>query len=744
MSCCGTTEAPRRATGGAAESRAQRTLDLLVPDVHCAGCIARVETAVLAVPGVTSARLNLTTRRLRVGLVGAADDGAVEDAVRAAGYDSRPYDARMAGAAVEDRTGRRLLRALAIAGFAAGNVMLLSVSVWSGAEGATRDLFHWISALIALPAVAVAGQPFFGSAWRALKVRRLNMDVPISLAVVLACILSLHAVATGGEEAFFDAAVMLLFFLLTGRYLDHRVRARARSAVTRLLSLWADQATRIAAGGGTERVPLDALAAGDTVLVAAGERVPVDGTVLRGRGELDCSVVTGESEPVAVAEGGTVRAGTLCVTHPLTVRADAVGQDTYLAQVVRLMEQAESGRARFVRLADRAARIYAPAVHLVALLTFAGWVLAGAAWGEALWIAVSVLIITCPCALGLAVPAVQVVASGALFRRGILLKDGAALERLAEADRAVFDKTGTLTLGRPGLTDSTLDDAALALAAGLARHSRHPLAVALAERAAPATPPDLDDIVEHPGEGMSARLGGRVLKLGSRAFAAPDAGGEADGPELWFAVDGEVLGQARFQDALRPAAAETVARLANRGMRPVLLSGDNAPAVRRAAGAVGIGDWRAALRPEDKIAALEAMKAAGEKPMMVGDGINDGPALAAAHVSIAPASASDVGRAAADLVFTGDGLDAVETARGIAQSARRLVFQNFALALGYNLVAIPVAVLGGASPLVAAIAMSASSVVVTLNALRLRTAGRVRREAAPASGPAAQAREVPA
>ena len=742
MSCCGhiaetVRPAPRRA-GKAGESV---RLDLIVPGIHCAGCIAKIENAVGAIRGVETARVNLSTRRLSVAMDGANEPEEIIHTVEALGYDCRRYDPHAAGAQQEDRRGRELLRALAVAGFAAGNVMLLSVSVWSGAEGATRDMFHWISALIALPAILYAGRPFFGSAWQALRARSLNMDVPISLAVVLAAALSLHATFLSGEEAFFDAAVMLLFFLLLGRYLDHRVRARARATVSQLLSLWSTEATRLTADG-WERVAVEELRPGDRLLVAAGERIPVDGEVVDGAADLDCAVVTGESQPVAATPGTMVRAGTMPLTKPLTIRATAVGDDTFLAQVVRLMEQAEDGRARYVRLADRAARIYAPAVHLIALLTFIGWMAAtGGDWSHALWIAVSVLIITCPCALGLAVPAVQVVASGVLFNRGILVKDGTALERLAEADRAVFDKTGTLTTGHPRIVAVTMDDRAMALAAALARQSRHPLAQALADYAGAGDGADAEAVEEHPGQGLSGRVAGHELRLGNRRFAGEaDADAAPDATELWLTIDGVVAGHMAFEDALRPEASETIAELDRMGFAPMLLSGDNPAAVARTAAEAGIGDWRAAQQPQDKIAALQALQAEGHRPLMVGDGINDGPALAAAHVSMAPASASDVGRAAADFVFMHDGLSAVGVALTVARKSRRLILQNFGLALMYNAVAIPVAILGGASPLVAAIAMSSSSVVVTLNALRLRIAAG--RRARPAGAHEAAASET--
>ncbi|WP_281017827.1 MULTISPECIES: heavy metal translocating P-type ATPase [unclassified Minwuia] len=748
MSCCTSgaacAPAPRKT---APRSMEGNTLELIIPGVHCAGCISRIEGAVSGLPGVESARLNLSTRRLRVGLgAGAAGDDVIPT-VEGLGYDCRTFSAAEAGSAAQDRQGRELLFALAVAGFAAGNVMLLSVSVWSGAEGATRDLFHWISALIALPAILFAGRPFFRSAWRAVKGRSLNMDVPISLAVLLAGGLSLDAAISGGEEAFFDAAVMLLFFLLVGRYLDHRVRARARDTVGQLLSLMASDVTLLV-DGGQQRVPVETVNAGDMIRVAAGERAPVDGQIIEGQGDLDRSIVTGESMPVTLGPGDQVEAGTLVLTHPLTLRATAVGQHTFLAQVVRLMEEAESGRARYLRLADRAAQIYAPAVHLVALLTFIGWMLAtGGDWGQSLWIAVSVLIITCPCALGLAVPAVQVVASGVLFGKGILIKDGTALERLAEARRVVLDKTGTLTSGKPHILRCDLPPSAMVLAQALAAHSRHPLAQAmLAGQGATSAPaPVLTAVTEHPGQGMSGTTDGRLVRLGSRAFAGPGNGVTVpSGMELWLSIDGVPQGHAVLADTLRDGAVETIAALQADGFAPLLISGDNATAVADTAQAAGIADWRAEQRPEDKIEAIQALVVDGQRPLMVGDGINDGPALAAAHVSMAPASASDLGRAAADIVFLSERLDAVTEAMRIARRARALIVQNFGLALAYNLVAVPVAVLGGASPLVAAIAMSSSSLVVTLNALRLRLPGLSLRRTGGAPKVVRESQEAPA
>lgn len=705
---------------------------LIVPAVHCAGCIRHIEDAVSASPGVTAARLNLSTRRLSVWHDGRLDAETLMEVVESLGYACSPFDASAAGAAADDLQGRELLRALAIAGFAAANVMLLSVSIWSGAEAVTRELFHWLSALIALPAVAIAGRPFYRSAFSVLRRGRLNMDVPISLAVLLAAGLSLKVAIEGGEAAFFDASVTLLFFLLIGRYLDHRTRARSRDAVARLLSLWSEAATRIGLKG-PERVAIGELAGGDRVLVEAGARAPVDATVEEGLAELDCSALNGETQPRLVRAGDEILAGSLALSGPLTVRAISTSDKSYLAEAVRLMEAAESGRARYVRIADRAARIYAPAVHLVALGAFLFQVWLTGDWGLALWVAVSVLIITCPCALGLAVPAVQTAASGALFRRGVLMKDGAALERLADVDCAVFDKTGTLTMGALRVTECSVDADALQLAGALARHSRHPLAVAVARYArAPALL--VSDVVETPGAGIEGRVAGQRVRLGAAGFVGAEGASGSIGAETWIAVNEAAPAALRFEDTFRPGARSVIDRLKALGLGVSILSGDREAAVANAADDLGISAWRAGQTPADKIARLNELREGGLKPLMVGDGVNDGPALAAAHVSLAPANATDIGRAAADFVMTGDDLSGVLHAYEIARKAKRLVLQNFMIAGGYNAVAIPIAVAGHASPLAAAIAMSTSSILVTLNALRVAPTKRFPRPA-PAAQP---------
>ena len=616
-----------------------------------------------------------------------------------------------------------LLRSLAVAGFAAGNVMLLSVSVWSGAESATRDLLHWISALIALPAVLYAGQPFFRSAAKALTHWQLNMDVPISLAVVLAAAMSLYETATGGAHAYFDAAVMLLFFLLAGRTLDHMMRIRAKSALTGLVALQATSATVVAEDGKHRQLPIDQVTPGMKVAVAAGETVPVDGTICEGRSDLDRAIVTGESTPEVIEPGSQVEAGTTNLTGPVILTVSAVGEQTILAEIVRLMNAAERGRAGYVLLADRAARIYAPLVHLAAALAFLAWLWMSSDWHFALLTAISVLIITCPCALGLAVPAVQVVASGKLYGNGILVKDGAALERLAEIDTVVFDKTGTITSGEPQLAAmDAMPSEHLSVAAGIARASTHPLSKALYRHAADrgVEIAAVQDIREVPGYGMSGVWQGQTVRLGSRAWCEADDDGTGTGPELCLRIAGAGARVFRFEDQIRPGAAEAIEALHKHGLKTFLLSGDRQASVNNVALQTGIQQALAEHKPADKAGFIQALQESGRKVLMVGDGINDAPALGAAHASMAPSSAADVSGNSAGVLFLGNSLEAVSQAYTTAKTARRLVHQNFAFAAAYNAVAVPVAIAGLASPLVAAIAMSSSSIVVTLNALRLR------------------------
>ena len=706
------------------------SLNLLVNDVHCAQCIATIERAMRAEPGVLDARVNLTTRRVRLRWRdGAADAGALVGRLDRLGYPAVPYSpAAIPGAGRQDATA--LLRALAAAGFAAGNVMLLSVAVWagdsSGMADSTRALMHWLSALIALPAIAYAGLPFFRSAARALAARRINMDLPISVAVCVTAAISLAELIAEHPDVYFDAALMLLFFLLIGRYLDQRTRGTMLSTAENLAALAAQPATVLRRDGVREMVPAYAVRLGSRVLVAAGERIPVDGDILSGRTTIDRSLLTGEATPEPAMPGDRVYAGTVNTGDPVTLTATAAGDGTVLTEIVRLVEAAEQGRSAYVRLADKAARLYAPVVHGLALLAFAGW------WGfgglpprEALLIGVAVLIITCPCALGLAVPAVQVVACSRLLKHGVLVKVGDALERLAATDSVILDKTGTLTFGRPDIVGrDALPDEDLVVAASLAGASRHPLCRSVLRAAGPV--PVREGVREEPAMGLSAASPEGEIRLGNRDWCGVCGDGVAApaGPELWLRRPGRDPVQIRFADRLRPDAPAFVTWLKKQGFAIELLSGDRAPAVQSAAEALGIDTWNAAARPADKLARLDGLRQAGRRILMIGDGLNDAPSLAGADASISPAQGADLAQTAADVIFQGDQLESVAVAILTARRARRLVLQNFGLAAAYNAIAVPLAVAGQVTPLIAAVAMSASSIAVTVNALRLGRAAR--------------------
>lgn len=530
MSCCDVgafetmSNSPRTETDKSALAELSKKLpdgteqlEFAVPDAHCAACIRAIETGLEALPQVKLARVNLSRRRVRVVYDPTAQGRtALSAAIHASGYHNYVLDPDQDEAG--DPVMAELVRALAVAGFAAGNIMLFSVSIWAGANEATRDLFHWISAIIALPAIGYSGRIFFRSAWRALRVGRANMDVPISIGIILATALSLFETVRSGEHAYFDASTMLLFFLLIGRTLDHLMRQRARNAVTGLARLQPRGANVVLPDGTRQYLSLDEVKPGSIIELRHGDRVPLDGVVLGSGALFDYSVVSGETVPHPVDEGAEAIAGAINTGRVVQMRVVRPAETSYLAQMIAMMEAAEHGRSQPRRIADKASAIYAPTVHAVAIATFLGWGWATGDWHNALVNAVAVLIITCPCALALAVPIVHVIAAGMLFERGIMLKDGAALERAAQTDVVAFDKTGTITVGRPRLlrtSDASADD--LAMAASLAASSSHPLSRAIAA-SLDAGPTLAAAPIEVAGRGVLYREGSVEWRLGSAAW----------------------------------------------------------------------------------------------------------------------------------------------------------------------------------------------------------------------------------
>ncbi|VDC25208.1 heavy metal translocating P-type ATPase [Pseudogemmobacter humi] len=693
---------------------------LSLPAAHCAECISTVEKALERQEGVRSARLNLTLKRVSVDAAPGITPDQLIAVLDAAGYEAYELDPGLLSVTETDRQSRDLLMRMGVAFFSMMNVMLLSVAVWSGAEGATRDMFHWISGAIALPTVVFSSQPFFKSAWKSLKAGRLGMDFPISLAIVLACGISIFETINSGPHAYFDAAVMLTFFLLIGRYLDHRTRAIARSAAQELAALEVPRAIVIQDGAEVTKSIAEVIP-GDLVLVRPGGRMPVDGEVIKGASEIDRSLLTGETLPVAVAPGVMVSAGEVNLTGPLTLRTTAAGRDSSLHRMADLVAVAEAAKTKYTSLAEKAAHAYSSIVHVLAAVAFTGWLIYTA--GDlrlSVNIMAAVLIITCPCALGLAVPAVLTSASGRLFRKGMLIKQGTALERMAQVDTVVFDKTGTLTMGAPEAADFDAHPlAAQEVALALAGASSHPLALALAEaaRARGVRPALVEEIREVPGYGVEGRWKGLRVRLGRAEWC----GAEGVGETATYLAAGEGDPRAfTFTDRLRPGVTELMAALKAGGQKIVLLSGDTPAAVGALAAKLGIDDWSAGVLPAEKARRVADLKAAGRHVLMVGDGLNDTGALAEAHVSISPASALDAARVASDIVLLGQDMSPIADAIRISRQASRRIIGNFQISAGYNIIAVPLALMGLATPLAAALAMSLSSITVSLNALRLK------------------------
>lgn len=693
-------------------------LDLAITGARCGGCLAKIERGLHELPGIRQARMNLSTSRLHVAWDGSPSlANTIAEKLAALGFQSGPIKADDPADLQQKSETRRLLLCMAVAAFGLMNVMMLSIAVWSGGvdmSAAERNLFHMISGAIALPVIVFSGQPFFKSAWRALRAKSANMDVPISLAILLATGLSVVETALGNEHAFFDAALMLIFLLLVGRLLDARLRAKTGQAAKDLAALKQVTARRIDADGTTIDIPADAIRSGDIILVPAGSYIPVDAKIISGVSALDAAIVTGEPVPQQVSRGDSVYSGCLNLEQPLKIEAIRAADDSFLAEITNLVEAGQQSQAKYIRLADRAARAYVPIVHSLAVLTFLGWLLVGGTPRTAILNAIAVLIITCPCALGLAVPAVQVVAVGKLFKAGIVVKTGQALERLSEITDVIFDKTGTLTkcseVGHVQLRNK--DE--ITLFASLAKHSSHPATAHLRQY---KTEQISENVIESVGEGISGDVNALTVRLGRKAFVLQNPAD--DTPGLWGLVEGGNIIDLTADEAVRSEALQTIDALKRSGLSMSLVSGDTEERVNSVADTLGINDRYARIRPAGKSDIVTSRQSDGAQILMVGDGINDAPALSHAHASAALASGSDISRATADIVLRTNRLSDLPYAIKMARAARQAVLQNFQFAAAYNLLAVPLAVAGLVTPLVAAVAMSLSSIIVTLNALRL-------------------------
>ena len=679
-----------------------------VPSIRCAACIGAIERHLAGVVGVRDARVNATQKRVTVH--SNLPDVDIIAELKSIGYDAFPLD--LAALTKEgDPTGRDLILRMGVAGFAMMNVMLLSVAVWSGASGATRDLFHLISAMIALPAVIFSAQPFFVHAWQALRARRLNMDVPISLAILLAAGMSLYESLHGGAHAYFDAALSLTFFLLIGRYLEHRTKSAARSAASELAALEVHTAQR-KSGDTIETVAVQDLKAGDLILIHSGMRVPVDGHLQAANAYTDRSFLTGESEPAHSAFGDDLSAGEINLGVPFEMVATAIGRDTRLSRIANLVETAENARNSYTSLADRAAQFYAPVVHLLAAVSFLGWIIYDGDVRHALNVAIAVLIITCPCALGLAVPAVSTAAISRLYRLGFLVKSGTALERLASVSAMIFDKTGTLTTPGFSFDVAHLNEDQKAVIKALASQSSHPLSRALVAYLPQTEVAVLTRVTETPGCGVRGTWREQPVALGRASWLGQG------GDELILMI-GTTCVPLSSEQNLREGVETLVGGLKELDTSAEIVSGDTEAKTAALARRIGFERWHSAVSPEEK-AQYVKNTAQTKAVCMVGDGINDTAALASATVSIAPGSGLDASRNAADIVMIGNALGQLPMIMKVARKTVQLSKQNFGIAILYNVIAVPIAIFGLATPLIAALAMSASSITVLANAMRVK------------------------
>jgi len=721
---------------------------LFLDGLHCSSCVNRVERALRAAPGVADANVNYTTHRALVRFDAARTDAAaLVREVEALGYRATPYSPEALERPAQ-RDARRALVRLLVAAFFAGNVMLVAVALYIGAiEGVdpvTRRGLRWLAIALSVPSVAWCAQPFFGGALRGLARREITMDVPIALGIATAFATNVLGTLREAEHLYVDSAAMIVFLILLGRTLERGARARAAAAVDRLTALTPATALRRTASGALEEVPASALARGDLVVVAPGQVVPADGVVVRGASELDESLLTGESLPVARAIGERAIGGTLNVLAELELRVEAAVDAGTLARLAALLERAQTERPHIQRLADRVARIFAPSVVAIALAVGIGSALAGQSAFDAALAASAVLIVACPCALGLATPAAITAAIGRAAAFGVLVKSGEAIERCASIDRCVLDKTGTATLGRlsviavepaPGVDVKRV----LARAACAEGASSHPIARAIALAAEREGQGDAQSASGErcatAGAGVEWRAGDDVVRVGAREFAAAatteaippslDAAAAplaAAGASLAYVVDRTgALGVVALSDEVRADASAAVERLDRLGVDVELVTGDGEGAARAVARKAGIAESAVHARtaPEAKVERIRALRSAGHRVIAVGDGINDAAALAAAEVGAAMASGSDVSLHAADLVVNSPRLGAVPDVIALARAALARIRENLAFAVAYNAIAIPLAASGWLSPLGAAIAMSASSLVVTANAIRL-------------------------
>ena len=707
---------------------ATAVVTIYVAGMYCSACSWLIESTLGAMAGVVAADINPVSHRVRVTFdTGRTGLGRLLATLAELGYKPQPL-APESAARPELVEQRMALKRLLVASLGMMQVMMFAIALYAGEfkgiDPAMQRFLRFVSLLVTTPVVFYSARPFFTGAVRGLRARRPGMDLPVSIAIAAAYVASVYATFVNGPAVWFDSVVMFVFFLTVGRYLEMRARHRSIDRSVALSSLLPNTVTRFGPDG-REVVPVSRLAAGDRVLVPTGDAVPADGVLCRGTTRLDESVLTGESAPRARNTGDRLLAGSVNLGDSIELEVSATGIDTTLGAIGRLSERARYARPSFVQVADRVASWIVVAILVVAAAVGAAWMAIDPE--RAFEVTLSVLVVTCPCALALATPAAFAAAGSRLAELKLLVTNGNAIEALARADRILFDKTGTLTFGRPVIAETRVVDERFdetrcrQIAAALEADSSHPVAAAFAS--------DVGDVVVDAhrtvvGQGLSATIDGAEWRIGRPQFVAPGRTFDADDEALvWLGTDGELVAGFRLEDALRPDAEDTLAELRDLGLEPSLLSGDSAAAVAATAARLGIDDARYGCSPEDKLDAIRARQADGHIVVMVGDGINDAPVLAGADVSIAPAHAARLAQTSADVILLGESLRPVLTVLGMAKRTMRIVRQNLAWAIVYNALALPVAALGLVPPWAAAIGMSASSLIVVLNALRLGAYG---------------------
>jgi Cu2+-exporting ATPase len=716
----------------AEEKNQQFCVTLMVQGLHCAACVWLIESLLKKQKDVIDARINLSRKTLFLRFAGEKNYGnSLVKLIEEIGYKLLPFDIEILKTE-EKKYDNSILLALAVAGFGMGNIMLFSLCLWFfGVENMgqnTRNLLHFFSSLIALPVIIFSARPFFTSAFRSVKAGFPNMDLAISIAIFLACVVSLFEAFRGGLHVYFDSVVMLIFFLLIGRYLDMKARKKAFSIVSEF-SLLAASFGRVEIDGKIKILPIKELREGMILLAAAGERIAADGVIIEGESEVDMSIITGESLPKKLSPNSEIFAGTINQGAALKIRISKSNEDSLLAQIIRLSSEVENKKNHYVRLADRLAKIYLPGVHILALVTFIFWLKSG--FEVALMNATAVLIITCPCALALAVPIVQTIAISNFIRRGILVKSGEALEKLQEISTIVFDKTGSLTLGEMQLREIFLlkngvkilpsdeqKNFYLKLAASLAKSSNHPISQALVKNCSQ----DLYNLQaqEIRGFGLESVFENKVIKLGRGEFCGiKNSKNLLENFAKTFLKFGEDELVFFFDDVAKSDAAQTILALRNFGKKVILLSGDEENAVKKIAAQLQIDEFYFSKTPLEKAQFLENLKAKNQKFIMVGDGLNDAPALALSDVSISFSKAIDLSKNIADIVICGEKLMPILELIDSSKKSLSLMKQNLLIALIYNFLAVPFAVAGFVVPLFAALAMSSSSLLVLFNSFRM-------------------------